>query len=180
MGQPSTLKYYKKLVYYVISLVVTMNNMVESKWVLWKDDQLVILLVWVRWRTISSINFSSFRMYSTSRWHVWTSTWKMCWWRISLFAIAMRLSIPRTLLFAHFVWFTVALDSATYLSLLAEQCSERHEGNILISISYLPSQYPDLQKYLLSLFFPENDHQSEAYHVQIQGSARKVARRMSQ
>lgn len=30
MGQPSTLKYYKKLVYYVISLVVTMNNMVES------------------------------------------------------------------------------------------------------------------------------------------------------
>ena len=31
MGQPSTLKYYKKLVYYVISLVVTMNNMVESK-----------------------------------------------------------------------------------------------------------------------------------------------------
>ena len=32
MGQPSTLKYFKKLVYYVISLVVTMNSMVESKY----------------------------------------------------------------------------------------------------------------------------------------------------
>ena len=31
MSQPSTLKYFKKLVYYVISLVVTMNSMVESK-----------------------------------------------------------------------------------------------------------------------------------------------------
>ena len=32
MGQSSTLKYFKKLVYYVISLVVTMNSMVESKY----------------------------------------------------------------------------------------------------------------------------------------------------
>jgi hypothetical protein len=32
MGQPSTLKYFKKLVYYVISLVVTMNKMVEAKY----------------------------------------------------------------------------------------------------------------------------------------------------
>ena len=34
MDQPSTLKYFKKLVYYVISLVVTMNSMVESKYLL--------------------------------------------------------------------------------------------------------------------------------------------------
>lgn len=32
MSQPSTLKYFKKLVYYVISLVVTMNKMIEAKW----------------------------------------------------------------------------------------------------------------------------------------------------
>lgn len=31
MGQPSTLKYFKKLVYYVISLVVTMNKMIEAE-----------------------------------------------------------------------------------------------------------------------------------------------------
>ena len=31
MSQPSTLKYFKKLVYYVISLVVTMNKMIEAK-----------------------------------------------------------------------------------------------------------------------------------------------------
>lgn len=31
MGQPNALKYFKKLVYYVISLVVTMNKMVETK-----------------------------------------------------------------------------------------------------------------------------------------------------
>lgn len=31
MSQPSTLKYFKKLVFYVISLVVTMNKMIESK-----------------------------------------------------------------------------------------------------------------------------------------------------
>ena len=30
MAQPSSLKYFKKLVYYVISLAVTMNKMVES------------------------------------------------------------------------------------------------------------------------------------------------------
>lgn len=30
MSQPSTLKYFKKLVYYVISLVVTMNKMIDS------------------------------------------------------------------------------------------------------------------------------------------------------
>ncbi|KAK8820411.1 hypothetical protein WA577_006474 [Blastocystis sp. JDR] len=30
MGQPSTLKYFKKLVYYVISLVVTLNKMIEA------------------------------------------------------------------------------------------------------------------------------------------------------
>ena len=32
MGQPSTLKYFKKLVYYVISLVVTLNKMIEAEW----------------------------------------------------------------------------------------------------------------------------------------------------
>ena len=31
MSQPSTLKYFRKLVYYVISLVVTMNKLIESK-----------------------------------------------------------------------------------------------------------------------------------------------------
>ena len=35
MSQPSTLKYFKKLVYYVISLVVTMNKMIESKYMNW-------------------------------------------------------------------------------------------------------------------------------------------------
>ena len=34
MSQPSTLKYFRKLVYYVISLVVTMNKMIEAKFVL--------------------------------------------------------------------------------------------------------------------------------------------------
>ena len=31
MSQPNSLKYFKKLVYYVISLVVTMDKMVEKK-----------------------------------------------------------------------------------------------------------------------------------------------------
>ena len=34
MSQPSTLKYFRKLVYYVISLVVTMDKMIESEYYL--------------------------------------------------------------------------------------------------------------------------------------------------
>ena len=45
MGQPSTLKYFKKLVYYVISLVVTMNSMVESKYPAGEESSLAAALL---------------------------------------------------------------------------------------------------------------------------------------
>ena len=43
----------------------------------------------------------------------------------------------------------------------------------------LPSHHPDLQKDLLSLFFPENDHPNEMYHPDRQDSTQTISRRMS-
>ena len=44
---------------------------------------------------------------------------------------------------------------------------------------FVPSLHPDLQKDLLSMLFPETDHENEIYRPGRQDSTHTISRRMS-
>ena len=156
------------------------------------DEWIGITLVWGRSAITLSTSCISCRMCWTSRWNVWMRSWRRSWWRtlwspIAIISWSCRWKgSPFLLLYVfmnevswillnslHISSYSFITHRNTCKSALPSSCSPpsstpSKKYPFFIHLCYIPSFHPDLQKYILSLFFPDPNpaHASESYPME--------------